>query len=158
MRQCSSCQQLKDDSCFYKNPNSYQCKACQSAQQKAYRQNLSQDKKDKLTLSFRRYAENNREKIRIKSRKYISRKDVRERHDFLLDPVKKRAGELLRNAVHAGKIVKPDSCQECGQAGMIHGHHADYSKPMSVEWLCGICHGKRHRKHIIDAAQLKGEK
>ena len=48
--------------------------------------------------------------------------------------------------VESGKIIRPKQCSDCGSEGRIHGHHADYSKPFDVEWLCPLCHGKRHRK------------
>jgi len=58
-----------------------------------------------------------------------------------------KARYLLRMAVTHGKVVKPSKCEECGARGRIHGHHEDYSKPLSVEWLCAACHGIRHRKY-----------
>lgn len=60
---------------------------------------------------------------------------------------KDKARSLLTTAVYRGKIEKPTSCSDCGVTGQrIDGHHADYSKPFDVEWLCTRCHGKRHRK------------
>lgn len=57
-------------------------------------------------------------------------------------------------AIKSGRLVRPSSCEECGRepplmrSGVtgICGHHADYSKPLSVEWLCRSCHLRRHRR------------
>lgn len=58
---------------------------------------------------------------------------------------KERARKALRKAVEVGKIIKPEWCEECAEPAILHGHHKDYSKPLVVEWLCAICHAKRHR-------------
>lgn len=64
-------------------------------------------------------------------------------------PEKQRARDVLGKAVAQGKIIKPDTCQGCGDtfaSEKLHGHHEDYTQPLEVEWLCTWCHGKRHRK------------
>ncbi len=59
-----------------------------------------------------------------------------------------KAGSIVRNAVVAGKIKKPKTCPSCGDKKCkIEGHHADYFRPLSIEWLCTMCHGKKHRKY-----------
>ncbi|MDX1489368.1 MAG: ABC transporter substrate-binding protein, partial [Acidiferrobacterales bacterium] len=60
------------------------------------------------------------------------------------NPEKKAAHSILRSAVKSGKICKPETCQDCGSGGRIHGHHEDYTRPIDVEWLCPSCHAKRH--------------
>lgn len=60
------------------------------------------------------------------------------------NPVKRAAHVILGNSIKAGKIARPETCQDCGSGGRIHGHHHDYSKPLDVEWLCPRCHRKRH--------------
>lgn len=60
-------------------------------------------------------------------------------------PEKIKAQNTLRNAIRRGKIVRPSCCSECLGAGRIDAHHADYSKPLDVEWLCRSCHTARHR-------------
>lgn len=61
-------------------------------------------------------------------------------------PLKKqnRAHRLVRDAIKKGLLVRPSRCPKCGNppAGTrpIHGHHADYDKPLEVEWMCAKCH------------------
>ena len=56
---------------------------------------------------------------------------------------KRRAHSIVAVAVKNGRISRPANCQECGNVGTggrIFGHHDDYSKPLDVRWLCGVCH------------------
>ena len=77
----------------------------------------------------------------------------RQRVEQLLQPEKDRARDVLNRAVRAGHIVRPKSCQECGDEDRrLHGHHSDYSRPLDVEWLCPGCHPTRH----VRARQLAG--
>jgi hypothetical protein len=59
------------------------------------------------------------------------------------NPEKRAAHLILGTAVRYGKIVKPTACQRCGAEGRVEAHHADYSKPLEVEWLC-----KRHHLDV----------
>lgn len=42
-----------------------------------------------------------------------------------------------------GELTRPESCEKCGAVGVV-AHHEDYRKPLVVQWLCDVCHGKRH--------------
>ena len=59
---------------------------------------------------------------------------------------KVRAHIASSNAVRCGKLIPLSLCEDCGKKTKLQKHHADYSKPLSVEWLCTKCHGKRHWK------------
>lgn len=59
---------------------------------------------------------------------------------------KKNAQVAVKRAVDIGKLDKPDKCSNCDAGGMIHGHHADYTKPLEVIWLCPTCHKQEHRQ------------
>lgn len=62
---------------------------------------------------------------------------------------KRQAARLtLNKAVKSGKVSKPDHCENCEETRSLHGHHADYSKPLEVDWLCHDCHVTIHK--IID--------
>ena len=60
---------------------------------------------------------------------------------------KHRAHAIVRSAVKACRIVVPVWCQSCGCETDLEAHHHDYSQPLSVEWLCSICHGLAHRSY-----------
>ena len=55
---------------------------------------------------------------------------------------KNKARSALRYAVKVGKITRLP-CQSCGRT-KVDAHHADYTKPLDVEWLCRSCHGRKH--------------
>ncbi len=90
----------------------------------------------------RRYYEKNREAIRAK-RNAMARESPRVKDRTTIE---ERARSKLRNAVWAGKIVKPTECEGCQSEGPLHGHHTDYSRPLDVQWLCSACHGRAHAK------------
>jgi hypothetical protein len=49
-------------------------------------------------------------------------------------------------AIRSGKLVK-QPCQVCG-AMEVHGHHANYSKPLEVMWLCPEHHRELHKQYL----------
>lgn len=55
------------------------------------------------------------------------------------------ARAILNAAVKGGRLRRPARCEVCGGMASVHGHHPNYSKPLAVEWLCTLCHGKKHR-------------
>jgi hypothetical protein len=58
------------------------------------------------------------------------------------EPEKYRARTAVGNAVRDGRLFKLP-CTTCGSTEDIEAHHADYSRPLDVEWLCH----KHHREH-----------
>ena len=67
-------------------------------------------------------------------------------------PEKAAAHDAVQAAVKHGRIKKPLRCQNCDSTGLLHGHHADYSKPLSVDWLCAACHRQVHLANRIEEA------
>ena len=61
---------------------------------------------------------------------------------------KGKVRRVVIDAVRRGRIQKPNCCEICGtEPGKmhLHAHHADYSKPLEVVWLCRLCHAKAGR-------------
>lgn len=50
----------------------------------------------------------------------------------------------VQRAIKAGKITRPSTCSICGKKGRIVAHHADYSKPLDVIFVCQCCHKRIH--------------
>lgn len=71
----------------------------------------------------------------------------------LLEVARKRrdiryiARYIAHNALMRGDITKPTHCEKCFiETIHITMHHADYSKPLEVVFLCVSCHGLLKRK------------
>jgi hypothetical protein len=64
-----------------------------------------------------------------------------------------RAHTAVGNALRDGKLVK-GPCAVCGTTEDIHGHHADYSRPLDVTWLCALHH---HRMHAAEGPRHGAE-
>ena len=57
---------------------------------------------------------------------------------------KARARWLVGAWIRRGKLVR-GPCVDCGSL-LSEAHHADYSKPLEIEWVCHRCHVRRHRR------------
>ena len=55
-------------------------------------------------------------------------------------PERYRARYTAWNAIVSGELERPDDCSRCGEHVSVEAHHADYGKPLDVEWLCHRCH------------------
>lgn len=88
---------------------------------------------DKETLKyFAKYRAEHRQKLREYNKKY--NKEYRKEHGYgnerkwdKENPRKRKAHAAVEAAVKAGKIKKP--------AGDVVAHHADYKKPLKVQWI-----------------------
>lgn len=87
------------------------------------------------------YQERDRERAKLPHRKDAAAKiRIRWRQQH---PEAYKAQTAVSNAVRDGRLKK-GPCGICGTNKSVHGHHTDYSKPLSVRWLCAKCH---HRVH-----------
>ena len=64
-------------------------------------------------------------------------------------PDRRKAHNFVSAALAAGRLHKPSGCEQCGAIGGLDGHHADYSAPLTVQWLCRSCHCRRHPRKLV---------
>lgn len=136
---CGKCKHFMPSECFYKSTRSpfgikYSCKKCHCQTSIATRN------PDTARAANRRHMRLARERD---PEKFARR--ARGQAAKLLDNSRVLARRKLNNAVRSGKIQKPSVCFKCGNEGRIEGHHADYSNPLEVQWLCSLCHGVEHQ-------------
>lgn len=159
-RHCRTCGLDKDESEFHIKPK-YKCKACVSLARAEYYecnkeriiQRSTKWRKDHPERSrelTKRWRDNHKGYINAHYATHKEKWDgyhvkYRSKPDNI---VKLATRSKLRDAVRAGKIVKPECCSQCGEVvskKCLHAHHLDYSKPYDVEWLCPQCHADAHR-------------
>lgn len=67
--------------------------------------------------------------------------EIRDREDK-----QRRCQSLIARAVKIGKLIRPDTCELCGdkpksdKRTLIYAHHhAGYDQPHNVWWVCHTC-------------------
>ena len=118
------------------------CKRCEAARQREYDSRPENRERKALWQRDRYYRKADSGKRRSRYRATHAEPSAWDR-----DPVKEAARRKFRQAVRAGRLAKPETCEDCGSKSPLHGHHEDYSKPLEVAWVCQPCHSKRHRKY-----------
>lgn len=147
---CSKCGETKPLEEFHKSPSGADgyrgyCKECQKEKAKAY----YKANKERHAASGKAWYEANKERRAAAARAWHEAnpdavKTYRERNRERW-PEKVSARLVVRHATAAGTLVK-QPCEVCG-ALEVHGHHDDYSQPLTVRWLCPLHHTEHHTEH-----------
>jgi len=132
-RTCKKCLATKSLTMFYAHPNGLyghdsKCKECAKR--------ASTQRRNRNIESVRAYD-------RARGSR-MTNDDLRQYR--AANPEKSRAHQLVGKAIKKGTMTRPDVCEDCGGGHYIEGHHDDYSKPLSVRWLCAACHKQHHAR------------
>ena len=149
-KKCFKCKEQKAISNFYRHPamgDGYlgKCKKCAKKD--------VQERFDRLCKNPK-WLMKERDRCRKKQARYRSlglaspSKPGSQKRWQLKYPERRKAHILAAYAEKRGRLVPPTVCEDCSQPSKLHKHHDDYSKPLSVKWLCPKCHGIAHRKPL----------
>lgn len=134
-KRCCHCHQTKPASEFYiqrqsKTNLSGRCRACsRERENQIYSERVEHERE----LRRRRYRANPSKALTAIQRYW-------ERF-----PERRSAHLAVKQALKTGRLVRPPHCQCCGvESDVLEGHHADYTRPLSVLWLCTFCHRRLH--------------
>lgn len=137
-KRCFKCQKIKPLNEFYAHPQMAdgrlgKCKECTRRDTKQRALDKRQAIREYMAWKFQTES-GKRQAIEAQRRR-------RARH-----PEKYQARQRLANAVRAGRVFRLP-CIICGDPNS-QGHHADYTKPFEVQWLCfkhhrEVAHGQR---------------
>ncbi len=152
MKTCFKCAERKPLSEFYPHPRMAdghlnKCKACAKQDVTACRERRAEYYRHYDTVRYLAFGPRGSGPSRVVVKQAKARWEAANRH-------KRAAHCSVNNAVRAGKLKKPTACSHCGGGGRIYGHHADYSKPLDVEWLCARCHGVEHRRRQVSETDV----
>jgi len=138
-KQCTRCGEIKPLDDFHRNHRMRdghinQCKSC-----------LREDPRRNELQRLRRAR--NPQATRADRKK--SAREQRRRH-----PEKMKARKAVTNALQAGRLEKPATCEDCRgdfPPTGLDGHHDDYGKPLEIRWLCRTCHNALHKAEREDS-------
>lgn len=116
------------------------CRVCDGIQNKAYYRK-NRDKVKQRTWEHDR-TDRGREVARTSSRKM-----------YYKHLQKVRARTAVRIALGNGRLTKMP-CEACGDP-KSQAHHEDYSKPLSVEWLCITHHRIREGRSVVSKSDYE---
>lgn len=146
LKTCFKCQTPKPRSEFYAHRRMTdgllgKCKQCTKADTAAnYAHKMATDPLFQIVEGARQRAKSERQRREGKASpvKPETQRAWRQRN-----PEKVRCHNAVSRAIRRGKLTR-GPCEECGSTESIHAHHADYSKPLEVRWLCPAHHGRIH--------------
>lgn len=72
--------------------------------------------------------------------------------------VREVAHNAVAHALRTGRLVRPSTCSRCGRRCKPDAHHADYRKPLDVEWLCRRCHNRAHENRADNGRHAFGRR
>jgi len=137
-KKCFKCEKVKSLDEFYRHPamadgHLNKCKLCAKKDvSKNYRKRIDH---------YTKY-----EKRRWKDPERRAYAVSKQRERRAVNHEKYKARIAVSNGIRSGEIKK-GRCSVCGKAD-AEAHHEDYSKPLSITWLCRShhlkLHGKRH--------------
>ena len=147
LKKCFKCGHQKDRSEFYAHWKMCdgllgKCKECTKSDTAAnIARKMATDQHFKVKEAARQREKQNSRRLEGKAskRKPETIKAWRKRN-----PEKARAHGFVARALRNGSLTR-EVCEACGSAN-THAHHADYSKPLEVRWLCPQHHMIQHRK------------
>ena len=116
------------------------------------------DLKEREDQRRHRQTERGRASQRAAKRRYhatprgrASRREIRARYQreaYRRDPSRILARQAVRHALRAGRLIRPERCERCGQRCRPDAHHhKGYAKQhrLDVQWLCpSQCHRVVH--------------
>lgn len=120
------------------------CRSCTSTYMKAWRKQKKAAGIPYNTTPVNKARKREYQLMRMQEPEYRARINAHMRR-YSKNPIlaaKKSARRKLRDAVKTGAIVKT-ACFTCGEL-KVEAHHADYSMPLSVIWLCKQHHMAAH--------------
>lgn len=154
-KRCPTCTKPKILDDFYKNRSrpdgvSSQCKLCCLAYQKRHSQTDGfKAKKRKWDTTY--LATPRGKRVHAQARNAYSKtekgREVNRTAALIYsedNPEKRKAQQILNNAIRDGKIERPERCAKCDEKKFVEAHHEDYSKPLDVDWWCKKCHTAYH--------------
>ena len=136
-RVCKSCGLSKFMSDFYRQKDMKDgylivCKACSISARTLYSRTLKGRASKKKSMAKYRSTPGGAELHRITNSKYSKN-----------NRTKIEAHQAVKRAIYSGAL-KPEPCEVCGEK-VAHAHHDDYTKPLSVRWLCPFHHVQHHK-------------
>ena len=152
MKTCRECNIEMPLSEFYKHQRMKdghlnKCKTCVKA-----RITLYTDKNpDKRKIWANKYANSKKGKTAVANYlKTDKGKEVRKKRSeqYVKNyPLRTAARTIVAYEISKKTLVRPLFCSTCNEAGKIHAHHVDYTKPLLISWLCEPCHKRWHREN-----------